>query len=410
MKTRAISQMLQSFAGPMSATSAPKSQTKSQTRAVRLGKLFVACLCLVLFTGSLFALPPSATQLRYLYVTDPTGAAGQILGYSITPITGKLVALGCSPTLDPDYPVNAIVDKSGAYLYVANQFPTPEIATYSIDVASGCLTPYGVPQVLPAGSLPFAMGLTAHDGFLYVSDTFSDNVWELTNNPIGTLGVPAPTYVGPLQLEGLAVDQVGSYVFVANVDTALVGEIGEMPYSAGGTLGLLTDYTTTIPVSPNPFELAIDPIIGPQGQCLIATNNPGTNVTTYSVNASGGLVAVTSTNVAGTNPWGVTIDVEDQLAYVANNVSNTVSGYTIDPFSCKLGNVTGNPFTVGAGAASPEGLSVDPTGRFLYVADNNGYISEYTIDEKTGKLTAIAGSPLATPGAGTAPTAIAIQP
>jgi DNA-binding beta-propeller fold protein YncE len=371
-----------------------------KTRAIsRMSGLFLACLAL--FTGSLFA---STTQLRYLYAVDPTGAGGQILAYSITPITGKLVPLTCSPIADTAYPVAAIVDRDGAFLYVANQLPA-EISTYSINLNTGCLT-YDSSQPLATTSVPFAMGLTAHDAYLYVSDTATNQVWELTNNPPGTLAPAVPYPAGPFPLEGLAVDPVGSFVFAANDYSSVNGEIQEGTYGAGGALPPLTPYTTSPSVTPNPFEMAVDPV----GQCLLVTNNPGADMTTYSINPLGALVAVTSLNVTGTNPWGVTIDVQDQLAYVANNGSGTVSGYTIEPGSCKLGNVTGSPFSLGLGALRPEGLSADPTGRFLYVADNNGYISEYTINEKTGKLVAIVGSPLATPGLGTAPVAIAIQP
>jgi DNA-binding beta-propeller fold protein YncE len=60
--------------------------------------------------------------------------------------------------------------------------------------------------------------------------------------------------------------------------------------------------------------------------------------------------------------------------------------------------------------SEPAGLTVDPSGQFLFVADKAGFINGYTINASTGKLLAIKGSPWATTGTGTSPVAIAIQP
>jgi DNA-binding beta-propeller fold protein YncE len=79
-----------------------------------------------------------------------------------------------------------------------------------------------------------------------------------------------------------------------------------------------------------------------------------------------------------------------QFAYVANNGSNDVSGYTINATTGVLTAIAGSPFPAGT---VPFSVAVDPTGKFAYVANGNN-VSGYTINATTGALTAIAGSSL----------------
>jgi DNA-binding beta-propeller fold protein YncE len=98
-----------------------------------------------------------------------------------------------------------------------------------------------------------------------------------------------------------------------------------------------------------------------------------------------------------------------QFAYVANEFSGDVSGYTIDPSTGALTPVAGSPFTAGA---FPVSVAVDPSGKFAYVANGgssfvSGNVSAYTIDPSTGALTAIAGSPFP---AGEDPHSVVVHP
>jgi len=58
---------------------------------------------------------------------------------------------------------------------------------------------------------------------------------------------------------------------------------------------------------------------------------------------------------------------QPRCAYVANQLSNNVSAYTVDPATGKLGAVAGSPFDDVFGSVS---VAADPSGRFLYVANN----------------------------------------
>ncbi|MBU1425678.1 MAG: lactonase family protein [Gammaproteobacteria bacterium] len=110
--------------------------------------------------------------------------------------------------------------------------------------------------------------------------------------------------------------------------------------------------------------------------------NSGDNaISIYSVDAASGQLRHSGYVLAGAAPQSVTVDPFGKFAYVANNGASSVSGYSIDAGS----------------------LAVDPAGKFAYVANiNSGNVSAYIIDAVTGTLTTV-GIELA----GTAPVSIA---
>ena len=137
--------------------------------------------------------------------------------------------------------------------------------------------------------------------------------------------------------------------------------------------------------------------------------NPGT-VSEYTIDATtGALTPITGSPVAtGVGPESVTVDPTGKYAYVADRSGGinpgTVSEYTIDATTGALTPITGSPVAAGVG---PESVVVDPTGKYAYVANHGGGVSEYTIDAATGALTPITGSPVA---AGTNPSSVTVDP
>jgi hypothetical protein len=87
------------------------------------------------------------------------------------------------------------------------------------------------------------------------------------------------------------------------------------------------------------------------------------------------------------------------FAYVANQSGNNVSAYTINPSTGALTPVAGSPFAAGI---APRSVTVDPSGKFAYVADLGRNVSAHTINPSSGALTPVAGSPFADAGIGPA--------
>jgi 6-phosphogluconolactonase (cycloisomerase 2 family) len=140
--------------------------------------------------------------------------------------------------------------------------------------------------------------------------------------------------------------------------------------------------------------------------------NSGSNdVSAYSINPSSGVltqidsdsVAVGIQNfAAGTSPKSVSVDPTGRFAYVANG-DGTVSSFRIDPPSGALIL----PGSVSAGT-NPASVAVEPSGKFAYVARGDGNVSVHAIDAVPGGSGALA-SASSTTAAGTSPVSVTVD-
>ncbi|MGA2871779.1 MAG: beta-propeller fold lactonase family protein, partial [Verrucomicrobiota bacterium] len=116
-------------------------------------------------------------------------------------------------------------------------------------------------------------------------------------------------------------------------------------------------------------------------------------------NGSGAINSASVSNVI------VSCTQTGQFAYVANRVSNSISGFAIDQANGQLVPLSGSPFA--SSGTTPTALTVDPNKQFLYVANSgSNNVSVYSIDAATGALTPV-GLPIA---AGTGPGAVTVDP
>ena len=162
--------------------------------------------------------------------------------------------------------------------------------------------------------------------------------------------------------------------------------------------------------------------MGPLGGCSETADNGGTGNTpgtggaagtgglggTGGTGGTGGLGGAPGTVPAGNRPVSVTVDPTGKFAYVANQFSDDVSQYRIET----NGTLSAlSPATIAAGG-SPVSITVDPTGQFAYVANQlSDDVSQYGI-EANGTLSLLTSDPL-TPnpvGAGDGPFSVAVDP
>jgi 6-phosphogluconolactonase (cycloisomerase 2 family) len=79
------------------------------------------------------------------------------------------------------------------------------------------------------------------------------------------------------------------------------------------------------------------------------------------------------------------------FAYVANQSSNDISGYTVNTTTGSLTPIAGSPFPAGM---SPFAVDVDFAGKFACAANQGSNdVSTYVVDGTTGVLTPAPGSP-----------------
>ena len=145
---------------------------------------------------------------------------------------------------------------------------------------------------------------------------------------------------------------------------------------------------------------------------VYVANRLSNNVSGYAIDAATGtLVPIPGSPLAaGLHPVDIAADRSGRFLNVANmgdpptSVFGNLSAYQIDPVTGALTAVGGSPF---ATSLFPEGVTVHPTGRFVYVA-NAGDVPAFSVNPASGFLTPIPGSPFLTTGSG--PDNVGIAP
>jgi len=104
------------------------------------------------------------------------------------------------------------------------------------------------------------------------------------------------------------------------------------------------------------------------------------------LSANGTITVAGSSPPTNPNPDSITVDPSGKYAYVANYLDGTVSEYTIGNTGALTTMATptvGIPSTT----AHPLSITTDPSGKYVYVANSgDGTVSKYTIGT-TGVLT-----------------------
>ncbi len=159
----------------------------------------------------------------------------------------------------------------------------------------------------------------------------------------------------------------------------------------------------------NVTNVAVNCVTGTLAGFAYVANAKANTISMYKVSGASGELIYTGFVSTGLKPFSVTVDPTGKFAYVANNGANpsgptyTLSGYTIN---ATTGALTSMGPDVAGGTSSPNSITVHPTGKFAYVANSGGNVSGYTINATTGVLTS-AGSAVA---AGSNPQSIIIDP
>jgi 6-phosphogluconolactonase (cycloisomerase 2 family) len=98
-----------------------------------------------------------------------------------------------------------------------------------------------------------------------------------------------------------------------------------------------------------------------------------------------GALTPLTTAPAGLNPYGVAIDPTGRFLYTANNGDATVSQFAINTSTGVLTTVS-NAISA---SNSVWRIIADPTGRFVYALSSSNRISQYSINQTTGVLTSL---------------------
>ncbi len=194
--------------------------------------------------------------------------------------------------------------------------------------------------------------------------------------------------------------QTGGFVYVTNAGGPGPGTVSA--YSINHPSGILIPVQgSPFPAGTTPWSIALDPM----GRFAYVANRGDDTIGAYVIDGvTGTLTPVPGSpfpenpTIKGEFPWAVAVDPTGKFVYVANYYAANVRAFAIDQNTGALAQVPGSPFPAGG---IPRGLTVDPAGRFVYVASgyrgSPGIVSAFTIDANSGALTPVAGSPFPVP-------------
>lgn len=180
----------------------------------------------------------------------------------------------------------------------------------------------------------------------------------------------------------IAADPTGKFAYVGS-NNCINGNCNQnvSAYSIA-TTGALTSIGTVV--------TGINSIvIDPTGKFAYATDDPGVNVLAYSINPSSGALTSVGTFATGTNfqCHYITVDPTGRFVYVGCSYMGSLSGSV---FAYSINGTTGALTSIGTFGTGFGSTAIDPTGKFAYVTDNgNGNISAYSVNATTGALTSI---------------------
>ncbi len=347
---------------------------------------------------------------KFLYAPVGVAVGSPIYGYSINATSGLLTSLSGSPFASVTGAIYLNFTTSGNFAFSSGAFNgSTQVESFSVNPTTGALTSLGTQ---PSGNPPCGPALTPNNKFYYVpSDQAAGTIYGYGVNT--TTGALTPLTGSPFPGHefncGAFVHPNGKFLFVMGwANSANNYDAPVAVYAVNATTGALTE----VPGSPFPGAgdayndyFATDPTgrflyiaVGPSG----ASSGPPGILLAYSVNlTTGALSPLTGSPYKfGQNAIALTLDPTGKFLYLTNNGSGpTTYTFSINSSTGVLTQI-GQQGIQGAGeyglafAAGTAPVTNTPT--FAYVTNlTSKSISEFTISAATGALTSVSGSPLA---------------
>ncbi len=310
--------------------------------------------------------------------------------FTVNAGTGALTEVSTSPvTVYAGCPV-VTVHPNGKWIYVAD-YSGPTIQAFSID-SSGKLTQIG--------------NLVANTGYTGTAPVFSaDGKYLFTAD--------SDSFVSAFSIDGTtgALTSLGSVDAGSLNDATYFSSLGPITFAGnylytstygGGEGGTPLLFGFTVSPSGTPVSITGSPwidessrlynMVADMSGAFLYVGNGNGSITGYSVNSRGSLtqliagfpVLLSQANLPPALIQNMVFEPRNKFLYISD-ARNGVWGYSFNSTTGALTMITGSPFAAGS---YPWGLTADPSGTFLYVANgSSNNITGYTINQTTGVLT-----------------------
>jgi trimeric autotransporter adhesin len=233
---------------------------------------------------------------RFIYVISDLG--NSIYGFSITQTADKAPATNGALTAIPgmtnytdatlNSPTWIMTDRTGKYVYVVNSLgnSVSEYAITQTGANAGALTPLGTTSI-PTGIGP-VYGTTDVNGHLYVANNGTTTQPQSvsgynigSNGQLTSLGADF-IVTGATATINVLTDPTGKYLYVLDADAGGNGQV--FAYNLNTSTGVIgSQIGTAQPTQIAPFGLAIDPT----GALLAIDNNVSNTISLFTVAAAG---------------------------------------------------------------------------------------------------------------------------
>ena len=347
----------------------------------------------------------NVTATVYAYATNYD--SDTVSQYQISAVDGSLVPLA-TPTIATDHqPFSISAEPSGEYVYVSN-WGSSSVNQYRIG-ADGTLSVIGTGKVT-TGQGPNAVTIDPSNRHAYVANLGENTISQFTIGLDGQLSPMASPKVNAGSNPAIVViSPDGKYAYAgnfgaySNIPPAGPSTISQYSVDAtDGSLKAMTGAAATAVSGSGPSAITIDPT----SHFLYVANLGDDNVGQYTINSDGTLSAMTVPTVVsgsqpGGHPVGIAIDPTGHYVYVANQGDGSISQYTVGNDGSLTAMATP---AVSTGGTATSSVNVDPTGQYVYATNRGGTtVSQF----KIGAGGALVALTIPTVQAGTHPSAIA---
>jgi len=327
--------------------------------AIFLGFVFLMTGCSdgTLTAGG--ATPTPSPGNAFVYTANAGG--NSISGFA-NDGTGALTPIPGSPFPSAGQPFGLAATPNHQFLY-ATSFQNNQVNQFLISAASGVLTPLTCTAVATTDLQPLKIAINPAGTLLYTINQVGSISGFSINATTGCLTAISTTPTDTVG-RGITINQSGQFVYVVTGG----GGIDAFQIGASGTLTRLAiagfdSGTTTM--------LAVKAV--PTFEILMATDGGSTNnLRTFNINTGSGVLTPIVTTTPGSSPanpsaiaFNTPLNATTPLFYIANTASNNLTVNAVDA----TGAIGATPLTVPV-ATGPIDLAVDPSGKFLYVANN----------------------------------------
>jgi len=353
----------------------------------------------------------TAVPTHSAYVTLPVN--GSVLLLSIDGANGVISGGGQTPHQEGLSPTGLALLPSKKFLYVVNSFAYT-ISIFNVN-SDGTLTLSGSP--IPAGDGPDAAVIDPSGQYLLVTNNYGNNdagsvsVFSIDSSTGALSEVAGSPFFANANPTEILFTHSGKFVYVTNPGIGMVtgfsfcppqrasepqcsaanGVLSLVPgapvFSGAGAAALTVDGSDQFLYVANPSASNLPPYASTVG-----------NISGFNIDPDTGALSPTpgspfTSNVGATGPTAITVDPTGRFVYaVTPGSSSSIWCFTITSTNGQLVAAAGSPFSLAAGGLF---ALFDPSGNYFYIGTQTG-IAGYTYNPNTGAPTVISGSPFST--------------